>query len=201
MNDCDNAEVRDLLPDLVHGSLGAARRSGVEDHVRGCAACQRELDLLRAAQVLLARTPTVDIGRIVSALPKPPESGSQTGVPSSWAHAGAWRRAAAITIAVTAGAAMGVGTRDWWTRQSTRSSFAQTGAPAGDSAPAAVAVPQPPARRGDAAELVLAAGVQELDDAQLDALLREIEALDAVPSEEPLSVLPAFAAESGEGGV
>jgi len=50
-------------------------------------------------------------------------------------------------------------------------------------------------------DLILAAGIQELDDAQLDALLREIEALDAVPSEEPLPVLPAFAGEPGEGGV
>jgi len=48
---------------------------------------------------------------------------------------------------------------------------------------------------------MLAAGVQDLDDAQLDAILREIEALDPVPSAEPLPVLPAFAPEPGEGGV
>ena len=32
MTDCPNAEIRDLLPDLVHGRLDAAARADVERH-------------------------------------------------------------------------------------------------------------------------------------------------------------------------
>jgi anti-sigma factor RsiW len=199
----------------VHGTLSPSTRARVEAHVGACAPCRRELDLVRAAQAVLARTPSVDVGRVVSALPRPPKAGSPRAALPGWALAGGWRRAAAIATVVAAGAAVGVGTRDRWSGPSEPSGVARSdelagarggatrpsNAPVGGPTPASAETPQPPVSGSGAGDLILAAGVQELDDAQLDALLREIEALDGVPSEEPLPELPAFAGELAEGGV
>ena len=202
MSDCDNAELRDVLPDLIHGTLAPSVRARVEAHVGACAACRAELDLLRAAHVVLSRTPSLDVGRVVRALPPPPNVLGRPRAQGSQARgvaAAAWRRAAAIAAVVVTGAAVGIATRGPWPRldRGTSTAAPQPAAPAapGRTAPR----PQPPA--ADAGDLMLAAGVQDLDDAQLDAILREIEALDPVPSAEPLPVLPAFAPEPGEGGV
>lgn len=36
MTDCPRADMRDLLPDLMHGALDAAARAEVERHVMTC---------------------------------------------------------------------------------------------------------------------------------------------------------------------
>jgi anti-sigma factor RsiW len=40
-------DVRAQLPDFVLGSLGAKDELDLRRHLRGCAACRRELDALR----------------------------------------------------------------------------------------------------------------------------------------------------------
>jgi anti-sigma factor RsiW len=73
MRDCANGELRDQLPDWVHGRLDAARAAEVEAHVASCADCASEVALLREVQAMTRRTaPAVDVARIVAALPKPP---------------------------------------------------------------------------------------------------------------------------------
>ncbi len=72
MSDCSNAEIRDLLPDLMHDRLDAHTRARVIAHVDGCADCRSELELLRSLRGSLDRaTPRVDVDRIVAALPTP----------------------------------------------------------------------------------------------------------------------------------
>lgn len=46
MTDCMNAEIRDLLPDVLHGSLSPADQARVAEHVAACAECTAELQLL-----------------------------------------------------------------------------------------------------------------------------------------------------------
>src|SRR5215216_30676 len=92
MNDCANGDVRDLLPDLMHGRLDADRRSAVEAHLAGCADCRAELELLRTAGHALSRAPAVDVARIVAALPAPARVRA-----SRWRAVGAWQRGAAVT--------------------------------------------------------------------------------------------------------
>lgn len=199
MSDCTNADMRDLLPDLLHGSLDEPTRLAAEAHVAGCADCRAELALLRSAQAAIRRTPAPDVARIVRALPRPPattrelESLRSPGrVPASRA-AVQWRRAAVIAAIVVGGTAVAVGTRD---RSQTR-----RGSTAGQRAPSPAA---PRATAGYAvaggAGLALAPGLQDLDEAELDTLLREIEALDAMPSEDPAPVLPALLVDVTEGG-
>ena len=42
MNDCPNAEMRDLLPDLLHERLDASPRAVVSAHVGACEDCRAE---------------------------------------------------------------------------------------------------------------------------------------------------------------
>ncbi len=68
MTDCQQNEIRDRLPEYVHGTLGAAERARVEAHLAGCAACRGEAALLRSMSAAMARSaPAVDVKRIVTA--------------------------------------------------------------------------------------------------------------------------------------
>src|SRR4051812_10377352 len=110
MNDCQNAEIRDQLPDLVHERLDAAALAVVLAHVDGCVDCRDEIQLLRDVQAMMARrTPRMDVAYIVGALPKAPAprtSASITSITSItsrkrvWAD---WRVAAAVTLIVAGG--------------------------------------------------------------------------------------------------
>jgi hypothetical protein len=72
MNDCGNAEMRDQLPDLLHGRLDESAYAVVTAHIETCVDCHEELELLRAVLSMAhARTPKIDIAAIVRALPTP----------------------------------------------------------------------------------------------------------------------------------
>ncbi len=68
MNDCLNVEVREALPELVHGMLPEPERDRVQEHVADCDDCAAELAIIRAVR---AATPVVniDVIRIASAIP------------------------------------------------------------------------------------------------------------------------------------
>ena len=55
MSECTNGEMRDLLPELVSGRLGAEMQLAVEAHVAECEECAEELALLRALRPVLMR--------------------------------------------------------------------------------------------------------------------------------------------------
>src|SRR5215467_9524949 len=102
MNDCQNAEIRDRLPDLLHERLSAGDRAAVIAHVDGCAECRDELELLRGVRgALIAGTPRINTLRILSALPKAGMPSTTDVTPmiqprpsrSRWSD---WRIAAAI---------------------------------------------------------------------------------------------------------
>src|SRR5829696_3688883 len=89
MIDCPNGDVRDLLPDFLHGRLDASRRTEVEQHLAGCEACRDELSLLRGLRATMDRGPRVRVDEVAAAIPpyRPPVRRSS---------ATAWRAAAAI---------------------------------------------------------------------------------------------------------
>jgi hypothetical protein len=102
MSDCSNAEIRDLLPDLMHDRLDAPTRARVVAHVEGCADCRSELELLRSLRGALDRgTPRVDVNRIVAALPKP--GSVRPRQHRGWRVLNDWRIAAAVTFIVAGG--------------------------------------------------------------------------------------------------
>jgi anti-sigma factor RsiW len=95
MNDCPNGELRDRLPDLLHGRLTPEARREIEAHLAGCLDCREELELLRGVHASLRRAPAVDVGRIVAALPAPRR-------PTRRVWAG-WRAAAAVVLIAAGG--------------------------------------------------------------------------------------------------
>lgn len=198
MNDCMNAEIRDQLPDLVHDRLDASRRDAVLAHVASCADCRDEIELLRAARAMFDRqTPRVDVNYVVKALPlaKP------RGVPVErrrplWSD---WRIAAAVTLLIVGGGSVAV------LNQQRGGSAAL-----GDSLRAAQPVAIVPARADSTAsstpqttarapknEPTLSTEVaseeqgigssrlSDLTEQQLQALLDEIDELQATPITDP----------------
>jgi anti-sigma factor RsiW len=154
MTDCPNGDIRDLLPDLLHGRLSAAERAEVDAHLRGCADCRDELELLRGMRSALRSAPAVSVERIVAEIP-PYRAPVQRRPALSW---GGWRIAAAVTLLAAGGTSVVVARN-------------------GDRKPATVAVAPAPAAR----ELALAGGsIGELDDSELSALIDDVASLDAV---------------------
>lgn len=202
MTDCPNAEIRDLLPDLVHGRLDAATRADVERHVRDCAECTAEVTLLRELRSALHASPRVDVAAIVAAVPayRKPAGRSWIG----------WRTAAAITVLVAGGSSVAVLQRGGTSvADSARLMPAvtpdavapaqpvQAPAPAEtESVRVAVAPPrvEQPAPRQDAVpsgreatgrELAVGgASLNDLSDRELVSLLKDIESLDGLPTVE-----------------
>lgn len=205
MNDCANADVRDLLPDLMHGRLDSSAHAMVESHLRGCADCRKELALLRDLQASLRATHALDIAAIGAAIPS-------YRAPARRAWVG-WRAAAAITLVAAGGSSLLVLQRNITLRQdsvvvaATPSSPVPAQPPVAVSTPAAVAPrmadtqsgsveraprtaavmasPVTPALPAGGRELAMGSGsLTDLSDRELTSLLKGIESLDALPTTE-----------------
>lgn len=187
MNDCVNAEMRDRLPELLHDRLSANVRAELVAHVDACADCREELELLRALRSVLAPPlPRVDVGSIVSALPKAP---SQTLRPRSrrtWAD---WRIAAAITVLAVGGSSVALINRT--PQVASVPIGAATPTADSPSTPALVQTVRPNTTSDTNQDsepsggLGMSGHLADLDDAQLQALINEIENMKAVPITEP----------------
>lgn len=183
MNDCVNGDIRDVLPELVSGTLPPGDVARVQEHVRTCVDCAAEVDLLRTARAAMRLAPAMDTTRIAAA------------VQSSTAQRLAARRAPAARVGRIAGLSLvaAIGVLGVW---SLRGSW-----PAASDIPASVAVSAPgqpraveqdgPAEaRGSRAPVQLALGgdMSLLGEDDLLALLSEIPAFEAMPGEEPASL-------------
>lgn len=229
MNECVNAEMRDALPDLIHGSLDAARAADVEAHVASCAECVAELDLLRVVVASATKAPAMDVGRIAAALPTPTrrglllhQGGGQPVAAGSqkphnlWSHP-LLRVAATVAIVTAGGLSLVVG-RDVLNPERQASppaarvaaatplptTVASKVATANETATAGAGVAsiQVAARHSaSAAGLSLVGEVQELSDEHLATLLREMDHMDAMPGAEPEAVTPAIGQSDSSGQV
>jgi anti-sigma factor RsiW len=203
MTDCPNAEIRDLLPDLVHGRLDAGARADVERHVLHCAECAAEVALLRELRSAFHVAPRVDVAAIIAAVPR---YRRQEG--RSWIG---WRTAATITALVAGGSSVAVLQRGGTTLVDSARSMpvatAPSAAPERETTPP-VPAPATAARKSPAAaspridhpatrqetvpvhdavrrELAVGGGaMNDLNDRQLTSLLKDIESLDGLPTLE-----------------
>ncbi len=181
MNDCPNAEIRDQLPDLLHGRLDGAARARVEMHVGACADCAAELEMLRGMRGA-SPAPHVDVEGIVSALPAPRRA-RRVGL-----HV--WQIAAAVVFLAAGG--------------STLATYVHRLHKADSTAAVRVASRQDSATGSDAAqagdvELSVGYGYSDLTDAQLEILLKDVEDLKAVPMADPETSVPNVTI--GNGGI
>ncbi|HJU89698.1 MAG TPA: zf-HC2 domain-containing protein [Gemmatimonadaceae bacterium] len=211
MNDCPRGEIRDLLPDLMAGSLDDGTRARVEEHLHSCAECAAELELLRVARTALSRAPAMDIAKIAGAV-----RGAKPAVARTTASKRDWRVAAlAAAVALMVTGALWLSTsRERQSQIAARGpdtvaapnttvapSIARTPVPnergAGRTPP-----PAPPTRPSpgvSAAEVAVAiVSDPEMGDAELDALLDDIRSLDGLTELEPSEELPSLPAVDGD---
>lgn len=200
MNDCQNAEMRDQLPDLLHERLAATERAVVMAHLDGCVDCRDELALLRVAHgTLIKATPRVDLNFITEALPKTaprPRTLSVSRRPV-WSD---WRVAAAAVVLVAGASSYSVLGRHT-TVAMPDSLIARAGLSAVGNPTAAAQHPEStvmPARTQQAETVIAeatpgatemsglgASRLGDLDEKQLKALLTEIDQLQTTPITEP----------------
>ena len=198
MIDCPNGDVRDVLPDFLHGRLDAFRRAEVELHLAECEACREELSLLRALRATMSHTPRVHVEAIAGAI-----APYRAPVRQSWATG--WRTAAAIAAIAVGGTSIAL-LRDRGPEADRpaipRTAIVAESVPAGHNTGIVAAVPDSlasaptPPRAGrttpepaftstDRGELAMAGGaIGELSDVELSALVEGIESLEALPSAE-----------------
>lgn len=191
MNDCPNADMRDLLPELLHQRLSATVRAQVTAHVDACTDCREELELLRGVHdVMVTYTPKIDVAYIVSALPAPPAPAVRSATPRrrNWAD---WRIAATVTLLAAGGTSVAVMNRDGGEPASRVALVpVSAGVNSLDSTPLRVASETTSGQLADRGEgEVGVAGIADLDDGQLESLIAEIEQMKAVPITEPEAVL------------
>lgn len=208
MNDCIDAEVRDALPDLIHGRLSDLDTATLTAHVESCADCRGEMELLRQVRAAAPFAPRIDVGRIVSALPAPMPSPADVALsapPRATSRPNRsfiWRTSAIATLLV-AGSLTFANAR----RQALPVSAAKPTATVSSVAPAAptpsavASLPSAPLATSEVATapaktvgnsgstgLSLTGGVQDLTDDQLQTLLKDLDGVKGLPSAEPEAI-------------
>jgi hypothetical protein len=210
MRDCADANLRDLLPEFVHGSLSAAEHARVAAHVDACADCAAEAELIRAAARAFP-APRIDLQLIVAALPSARDVAAR-GLPIARRTAVSrqqWRLAAAIGFIVL-GAVSLVTLRGTF-QPAGHANAGHSAVPAASLALAPTAAPTEAPAPGmagraagvaidDTAGMSFGGGLSDLTDAQLDQLLGEIDTLEALPTAEPETHLtPIIPPDGGHG--
>ena len=213
MGDCQNVEMRELLPERAAELLSPRDAARVDAHVAGCEMCALELEIIRAARTALRARATVDVGRISGAVvlaTRTPVRGVRRVPTRQWIG---WRAAASIALVAVGATSIAV-----WNsgRGSAPGSVATTpgtetaavatpsgggtlaqGAAAGSgslsSSGGAQAIVKPASLSG----LTAAGGLSDLSDAELESLLSDIGSLDASSFDEPQEVMPAIGASEG----
>lgn len=214
MRECENEDLRDALPGYVAGRLAGPDRARVAEHIAGCADCAAEVELLRVAhQVMMQDAPRVDAGRIVAALPAPPRAvtgpvlvRSDAGIGSAgratrpvvqrparasgfrpmWTG---WRIAAAVSTIALGGLSVAV------LRDLSVSRRGQITVPAVVASATTQRAPATPG--GDTehiasadAGMALGGGLSDLSDVEMEGLLKDLDGIEASPSDEPDAAAP-----------
>lgn len=181
MRDCPDGEMRDLLPLLATSRLSHAVRARVEAHVAGCAACARELELLRAVGRAFDVAP-LDAARIAQALPGRRRSAGVRPFHSQ----PLWRIAASLTLMIAGTAGVMVVRQRAARAPVVQVAMGDTGV--ATSPNGARGVSGASAAGGtDVAQGQLGFGVSlsDLTDAQLETLLGSLDGIEANVSPDP----------------
>lgn len=196
MSECMNDDVREMLPAYIRGDGTNADRARVTAHIADCAECRAEVELLRAAHAMLAAAPSIDTGRVAARVIAASRPGARSAEVRSITSAPSWRsprRAllAAASIAVIAAASL-------LTLRSPAPDEVATVPVDRPVAPdTAVVTPEMPPSHAprvvptpSRSEIVFGGGIGDLNDAEVEALLAELEQADVLIGAEPVSVMP-----------
>lgn len=218
MRECDNEDLRDALPGYVAGRLAGPDHARVAEHIAGCADCAAEAELLRVAhQVMMQDVPRVDARRIVAALPAPPRAvtgpvlvHSDAGIASAgratrpvvqrparasgfrpmWTG---WRIAAAVSTIAVGGLSVAVLRDLSATRHGPATVPAVVASAATRSAAATPGGDTEHIASADAG-IALGGGLSDLSDVEMEGLLKDLDGIEASPSDEPDAAAPGLRA-------
>jgi anti-sigma factor RsiW len=179
MRECQE-EVKELLPELVSGRLSDADRTRVVAHVDACPSCAAELAVVRAAHAAFT-APTVDLARIVAALPTPPAKVIELAPRMRKRRFTSWRIAATIATIAVSGVSL----------------VALQGILRDNKPPAVKRVVLKPSDAAEASGLTVGGSLNDLSEKEMQTLLDKLDELDAVPSAEPQPAVSGMRAAAG----
>jgi len=197
MNRCSNSDIRELLPDLLHGTLAADARARVEAHVATCGECGEELGVLRTVKTAAVFAPRIDVDRVVRQIPPYRTILPVTERPVR-TRAVSWLVAATMAIVVIGGGSLVLmkpkvvndprvvaSTQRPPAPNPAESTGASSRIPAAGATGRNAVVSAPPHPRA----LALAANVDDLSDGDLRQLMNDMNRFDALPASEPDPVI------------
>ena len=161
MNECMDREIREMLPDVLHGTLAPGDRSRVDAHLATCGECRSELETLRAVQGAAVFAPNIDVDQIVRQIPPYRIITPAEKRPTASRTVG-WLVAASLALVIAVGGSVMTG---------------RTDVPEAPSSAAVVSAPATPTH-----SLALASGVEDLSDGGLAQLISELNGFDALPA-------------------
>jgi hypothetical protein len=190
MNKCTDNDIKEMLPDLLHGALGAAAMERAEAHLSSCEECREELQVLRAVKSAAVFAPTIDVDQIVRQIPPYRTIVPPVELPAR-SRLVSWLVAASLAVTV-----VGVGSMLVARRSATTPPSVATTLPSATIPPESLAVvsktPDAGALAGAAVAtqpshthaLALAGDVDGLSDGNLVQLMDEMNRFDALPATE-----------------
>ena len=199
MTDITHDEIRDALPDLLHGNMDADRRSAIENHLRSCAECASELRVLQMVKDAPSFAPMIDAVKVAGAIA--PYGGVPVERPRAATRKLQWAVAAAAVILV-AGTLMlrGVPSPVSPAVAPNKVASVPVTIPATKSpATARESVTNVPVRTA-ARELQVATALDGISDVGVAQLTRELNGLDGLPSPDPENLGVGDPTTGGEGG-
>ena len=187
MNDCQNIDIRESLPELAHGALPESERARVQEHLDECEDCSAELVIIRAvrdsAPVATVDFATVDVARIVAAIPPYRRQGFRV------------KRVYLELAAACLIGAIGISTVVVHHSNSLATSARANGAGANGARAGVVS-----GARIASPGLALV-NTSELSDSGLAQLTQDLDKLQAMPTSDPESVTPAALERTAEPGI
>jgi anti-sigma factor RsiW len=193
MNDCPDGEIRDLLPEYVHGALPAAQHATIAAHLAGCEDCRAEIALIESASRALV-VADIDVDTILRALPAPPKRGVRRTFALSAQRVAAGIGIIAIgslSVLALRGAFRNAPRETAMVREPAVAHTQLAAVPPAQPAHAVVdspVNPAPPVAAVTTARhpgMSFGGGLSDLSEDQLDTLMGELDELDALPSAEP----------------
>ena len=189
MNDCTDNDIREMLPDLLHGALDAGAVARAEAHLASCEECRADLQVLRTVKSAAVFTPVIDVDQVVRRIPPYSKIVPAVETPAR-SRLGSWLVAATVAIAVVGVGSMVVtrqGATTAPTSVATRPSATIRAQPApvasktpASGASSAVAVGIQPSHT----HALAAADVDGLSDGNLVQLMSDMNRFDALPATE-----------------
>jgi anti-sigma factor RsiW len=202
MNNYTEADIQEMLPDLLHGKLDADATAQVEAHIAHCEECAEQLEVLRTVKLAAVFIPAIDVDHVVRQI-----APYRAMVPAAQAPARSpvvsWLVAASLVVVV-----LGGGSLLMIQKSPTISPVAGAAGykpPTGALAQAEVRTDAvaPPTPNGTTVSpistprtLALASAVDGLSDTNLRQLMDDLNNFDALPATEPG---PAISVDNGDG--